>query len=74
MESPQVSHHAAWNKGKLVGQKAPLKLSFVRSSAHDERSTSCWGREGEEGESGFGYVRLALCPAPSRQRVVGSTG
>ena len=46
MESPQVSHHAAWNKGKLVGQKAPLKLSFVRSSAHDERSTSCWGREG----------------------------
>ena len=27
MESTQVRHHDAWNKGKLVGQKAPFKLS-----------------------------------------------
>jgi hypothetical protein len=27
MESTHVQHHAAWNKGKLVGQKAPLKLT-----------------------------------------------
>jgi hypothetical protein len=26
MESTQVHHHDAWNKGKLVGQKATFKL------------------------------------------------
>jgi integrase len=29
MESTHVQHHAAWNKGKLVGQKAPLKLTEI---------------------------------------------
>ena len=31
MESTQVHHHAAWNKGKLVGQKAPFKLKVIWS-------------------------------------------
>ena len=29
MESTQVRHHDAWNKGKLVGQKAPFKLKEI---------------------------------------------
>jgi hypothetical protein len=29
MESLQVRHHDAWNKGKLVGQKAPFKLDEI---------------------------------------------
>ena len=29
MESTQVRHHGAWNKGKLVGQKAPFKLNEI---------------------------------------------
>ncbi|MBA3505543.1 MAG: tyrosine-type recombinase/integrase [Betaproteobacteria bacterium] len=30
MESPHVSHrHKAWNKGKLVGQKAPFKIKEI---------------------------------------------
>jgi integrase len=29
MESTNVQHHAPWNKGKLVGQKAPLKLTEI---------------------------------------------
>src|SRR5437660_4618610 len=29
MESTQVRHHCAWNKGKLVGQKAPFKLKEI---------------------------------------------
>ena len=29
MESTQVRHHGAWNKGKLVGQKAPFKLKEI---------------------------------------------
>jgi hypothetical protein len=29
MESTQVRHHEAWNKGKLVGQKAPFKLKEI---------------------------------------------
>ena len=31
MESTQVRHHDAWNKGKLVGQKAPFKLKEIWS-------------------------------------------
>ena len=31
MESTQVHHHDAWNKGKLVGQKAPFKLKEIWS-------------------------------------------
>jgi hypothetical protein len=31
MESTQVRHQDAWNKGKLVGQKAPFKLKEVWS-------------------------------------------
>ena len=31
MESTQVRHHCAWNKGKLVGQKAPFKLKEIWS-------------------------------------------
>ena len=31
MESTQVQHHVAWNKGKLVGQKAPFKLKEIWS-------------------------------------------
>ena len=31
MESTQVHHHNAWNKGKLVGQKAPFKLKEIWS-------------------------------------------
>jgi integrase len=31
MDSTQVHHHAAWNKGKLVGQKAPFKLREIWS-------------------------------------------
>ena len=29
MESTQVHHYGAWNKGKLVGQKAPFKLKEI---------------------------------------------
>jgi hypothetical protein len=29
MESTQIRHHDAWNKGKLVGQKAPFKLKEI---------------------------------------------
>jgi len=29
MESTQVRQHGAWNKGKLVGQKAPFKLKEI---------------------------------------------
>jgi hypothetical protein len=29
MESTQVHHHQVWNKGKLVGQKAPFKLKEI---------------------------------------------
>jgi len=29
MESTQVRHHDAWNKGKPVGQKAPFKLKEI---------------------------------------------
>ncbi len=29
MKSKQVRHHDAWNKGKLVGQKAPFKLKEI---------------------------------------------
>ena len=29
MESTQIRHHGAWNKGKLVGQKAPFKLKEI---------------------------------------------
>jgi integrase len=29
MESTHVQHHVPWNKGKLVGQKAPLKLTEI---------------------------------------------
>ena len=29
MESTQVHHHGAWNKGKLIGQKAPVKLKEI---------------------------------------------
>ena len=30
MEATHVGqHHAAWNKGKLVGQKAPFKLREI---------------------------------------------
>jgi len=30
MEATQIGqHHAAWNKGKLVGQKAPFKLKEI---------------------------------------------
>ena len=30
MESPHVSHrHRAWNKGKVVGQKAPFKIKEI---------------------------------------------
>ena len=29
MESTQVRHHGAWNKGKLVGQKAPFQLKEI---------------------------------------------
>jgi hypothetical protein len=29
MESTHVHHHAPWNKGKLVGQKAPLKPTAI---------------------------------------------
>ena len=29
MKSTQVRHHGAWNKGKLVGQKAPFKLKEI---------------------------------------------
>lgn len=29
MESTQVRHHDAWNKGKLDGQKAPFKLKEI---------------------------------------------
>jgi hypothetical protein len=29
MESTQVRHHDAWNKGKLVGQKAQFKLKEI---------------------------------------------
>ena len=30
MDSSQISsHHEAWNKGKLVGQKAPFKLREI---------------------------------------------
>jgi integrase len=41
MESPQTAHHCeVWNKGKLVGQKAPFKLKEiwairVRLQMHD---------------------------------------
>jgi hypothetical protein len=31
MESTQVHQHAVWNKGKLVGQKAPFKLKQIWS-------------------------------------------
>ena len=31
MESTQIRHHDAWNKGKLVGQKAPFKLKEIWS-------------------------------------------
>jgi hypothetical protein len=31
MESTQVRHHDAWNKGKRVGQKAPFKLKAIWS-------------------------------------------
>ena len=31
MESTQVIHHEAWNKGKLVGQKAPFKVKEIWS-------------------------------------------
>jgi len=31
MELTQVHHHDAWNKGKLVGQKAPFKLMEIWS-------------------------------------------
>ena len=27
--------HAAWNKGKLVGQKSPLKLKDIWASGYD---------------------------------------
>jgi len=27
METSNSHHHEPWNKGKLIGQKAPLKLS-----------------------------------------------
>jgi len=29
VESTRVRHHGAWNKGKLVGQKAPFKLKEI---------------------------------------------
>jgi len=29
MESTQIRHHDAWNKGKLVAQKAPFKLKEI---------------------------------------------
>lgn len=29
MESTQVRPHGGWNKGKLVGQKAPFKLKEI---------------------------------------------
>lgn len=28
-ESSKKSHHEPWNKGKLVGQKAPFKLKEI---------------------------------------------
>ena len=31
MESTQIRHHDAWNKSKLVGQKAPFKLKEIWS-------------------------------------------
>ena len=32
MESIPVRHHDAWNKGKLVGQQARIKLKEIRAS------------------------------------------
>jgi integrase len=29
METPNSHHHETWNKGKLIGQKAPLKLKEI---------------------------------------------
>ncbi|HEY6644124.1 MAG TPA: hypothetical protein VIZ63_18500 [Povalibacter sp.] len=29
MDTNQTSHRAPWNKGKIVGQKAPFKLKEV---------------------------------------------
>ena len=29
METPNSHHHEPWNKGKLIGQKAPLKLKEI---------------------------------------------
>jgi hypothetical protein len=31
MASTRVHHHEVWNKGKLVGQKAPFKLKQIWS-------------------------------------------
>jgi integrase len=31
MESRQIHYHEVWNKGKLVGQKAPFKLKEIWS-------------------------------------------
>lgn len=29
METSNAHHHEPWNKGKLIGQKAPLKLKEI---------------------------------------------
>jgi hypothetical protein len=53
MESQPVasSHHGSWNKGKLIGQKAPLKLKEIWAirtrlqMAHKTRELVPWGRD-----------------------------
>jgi hypothetical protein len=69
MESTQVHHHNVWNKGKLVGQKAPFRRSFrvrvemqvrLRELAQSI-SSAAWGRLRGRLREDFARATQATC-------------
>jgi hypothetical protein len=48
MESTHVQHDAAWNKGKLVGRKAPRKLTEIWGIHLDGRRLARFRHDGND--------------------------